>query len=246
MQSAVICVRCSSSPITIVTGGLLKLHGSNACADSAALELTRSRHTRPDGPRCPCHLSSHAGTSPIGDERHSDRWSGPTADRLKESQLAAGREASSADPRTPSARTTYILDMLLVPVERAVGPARSPRRCGVSHARGAADPTPGSRRRSLRPSRRGAVLRARQPPLPGSRPNTATAGWISAPPVVTRERRVRRRRSEPAFRFHCLAKSAARPRASADSSKHAGPARIPPVQKLHPEGCAAATRPKRQ
>jgi hypothetical protein len=32
-HSAVICARCWSSPITIVTRGLLKLHGLNACAD---------------------------------------------------------------------------------------------------------------------------------------------------------------------------------------------------------------------
>jgi hypothetical protein len=31
-QSAVICARCWSSPITIVTWGLLKLHGLHACA----------------------------------------------------------------------------------------------------------------------------------------------------------------------------------------------------------------------
>jgi hypothetical protein len=33
-HSAVICARCWSSPITIVTRGLLKLHGQNACADT--------------------------------------------------------------------------------------------------------------------------------------------------------------------------------------------------------------------
>ena len=37
-------------------------------------------------------LSSHAGTSPTGDERHSESQSGPTADSVKASQLAAGRE----------------------------------------------------------------------------------------------------------------------------------------------------------
>ena len=45
-------------------------------------------------------LSSHAGTSPTGDERHSERQSSPTADSLKESQLAAGRTIPSASDIT--------------------------------------------------------------------------------------------------------------------------------------------------
>jgi len=40
-------------------------------------------------------LSSHAGTSPTGDERHCESRSAPTADSLKASQLAAGRSPSS-------------------------------------------------------------------------------------------------------------------------------------------------------
>jgi hypothetical protein len=41
-------------------------------------------------------LSSHAGTSPTSDERHSERWSGPTADSLKKSRLV------------PRARSRYL------------------------------------------------------------------------------------------------------------------------------------------
>src|SRR5215218_10139488 len=42
--------------------------------------------------RCHAPMKSRR-TSSTGDERHSERWSGPTADSLKESQLAAGRGA---------------------------------------------------------------------------------------------------------------------------------------------------------
>src|SRR3954453_6897964 len=46
-QSAVICARCWSSPITIATRGLLTLHGS-ITGTPCAPELRRSLHTRPD------------------------------------------------------------------------------------------------------------------------------------------------------------------------------------------------------
>ena len=49
-------------------------------------------------------LSGHAGTSPTGDERHSERWSGPTADSLKESQLAAGRGAFTSRRTSPTSQ----------------------------------------------------------------------------------------------------------------------------------------------
>ena len=47
--------------ITIVIWGLLKLHGLQACAATAAPELRRSLHASPDGLARSCHLSSHAG-----------------------------------------------------------------------------------------------------------------------------------------------------------------------------------------
>jgi hypothetical protein len=50
-------------------------------------------------------LSSHAGTSPTGDERHSERWSGPTADSLNESQLAAGRGAFTSRRTSPTRKS---------------------------------------------------------------------------------------------------------------------------------------------
>src|SRR3954453_23186901 len=40
-------------------------------------------------------LSSHAGPSPTGDQRHSESQSGPTADSVKASQPAAGRSIGS-------------------------------------------------------------------------------------------------------------------------------------------------------
>src|SRR5215216_2585843 len=43
-------------------------------------------------------------TSPTGDERHSERWSGPTADSLKESQLAAGPGAFTSHRTSPTTR----------------------------------------------------------------------------------------------------------------------------------------------
>jgi hypothetical protein len=48
--------------------------------------------------------SSHAGTSPTGDERHSERQSGPAADSLNESQLAAGRGAFTVGRTSPTSR----------------------------------------------------------------------------------------------------------------------------------------------
>jgi hypothetical protein len=51
-------------------------------------------------------LSSHAGTSPTGDERHSESQSGPRADSVKASQLAVGRslitrpDVTSQDPNS--------------------------------------------------------------------------------------------------------------------------------------------------
>ena len=55
-QSAVICARCWSSPITIVTRVLLTLHGLKRLrGPRSALELRRSRHVRLDRPPRPAH-----------------------------------------------------------------------------------------------------------------------------------------------------------------------------------------------
>src|SRR3954462_5640000 len=43
-------------------------------------------------------------TPPTGDERHSKRWSGPTADSLKESQLAASHGAFTLRRTSPTNR----------------------------------------------------------------------------------------------------------------------------------------------
>ena len=53
-------------------------------------------------------LSSHAGTSPTGDERHSESQSGPTADSVKASQLAAGRSLSSRPDVTAPIQTASV------------------------------------------------------------------------------------------------------------------------------------------
>ena len=55
-------------------------------------------------------LSSHAGTSPTGDERHSESQSGPTADSVKASQLAAGRSLSSRPDVTAPIQTASVKD----------------------------------------------------------------------------------------------------------------------------------------
>src|SRR4051794_23863439 len=52
-------------------------------------------------------LSSHAGTSPTGDERHSESQSGPTADSVKASQLAAGRSLPSKPDVTPNPNSKH-------------------------------------------------------------------------------------------------------------------------------------------
>jgi lactoylglutathione lyase len=51
---------------------------------------------------------------PTGDERHSERWSSPTADSLKESQLAAGRGAltSGRTSRTSQIQTASLKESI--------------------------------------------------------------------------------------------------------------------------------------
>lgn len=53
--------------------------------------------------RCHAPIKSRR-ISPTGDERHSERWSGPTADSLKESQLAAGQGAFTSRRTSPTKR----------------------------------------------------------------------------------------------------------------------------------------------
>jgi Phage integrase family len=52
--------------------------------------------------------SSHAGTSPTGDERHSESQSGPRADSVKASQLAAGRSLTSRPDVTAPIQTASV------------------------------------------------------------------------------------------------------------------------------------------
>jgi hypothetical protein len=74
-------------------------------------------------------LSSHAEQSPTGDERHSERWSGPTADSLNESQLAAGRGAFTSRPTSPTPRITTASLQGAVPVRPAPSPTAPRRTC---------------------------------------------------------------------------------------------------------------------
>jgi hypothetical protein len=67
-------------------------------------------------------LSSHAGTSPTGDERHSESQSGPTADSLKASQLAAGRTLPTRPDVTAPIQTANLNGAL----SSAVGLAPAP------------------------------------------------------------------------------------------------------------------------
>ena len=53
-------------------------------------------------------LSSHAGPSPTSDERHSESQSGPTADSVKASQLAASRSLSSRPDVTAPIQTASV------------------------------------------------------------------------------------------------------------------------------------------
>ena len=53
-------------------------------------------------------LSSHAGPSPTGDERHSESQSGHTADSVKASQLAAGRNLSERPDVTGPIQTASV------------------------------------------------------------------------------------------------------------------------------------------
>jgi hypothetical protein len=53
--------------------------------------------------RCHAPIKSRQ-TSPTGDERHSESWSGPTADSLKQSQLAAGQGAFTSRRTSPTKR----------------------------------------------------------------------------------------------------------------------------------------------
>ena len=56
-----------------------------------------------------CPVSSHAGTSPTGDERHSESQSGPRADSVKASQLAAGRSLSARPDVTVPIQTASVI-----------------------------------------------------------------------------------------------------------------------------------------
>src|ERR671931_476769 len=61
-------------------------------------------------------LSSHAGPSPTGDERHSESQSSQTADSVKASQLAAGRNLSPRPDVTGPIQTASVKAQLWLPV----------------------------------------------------------------------------------------------------------------------------------
>src|SRR3954453_24046956 len=68
-------------------------------------------------------LSSHAGPSPTGDERHSESQSGQPADSVKASQLAAGPtlsarpDATAASKQQARKRSPWPFDLTLVRIE---------------------------------------------------------------------------------------------------------------------------------
>src|SRR5215218_6154901 len=84
-------VQALREQVRVLAAGL-GIDGEYEVPEEARREARAGRTSRGD-PRAP---SPHAGTSPTSDEeRHSKSRSGPTADSLKESQLAASRSLPS-------------------------------------------------------------------------------------------------------------------------------------------------------
>src|SRR3954453_3880446 len=84
-------------------------------------------------------LSSHARTSPTGDERHSESQSGPTADSVKASQLAAGRSLPPRPDVTEEIQTASVKEVFVAceSAGRAMDPAAlRPRPRGTSSGSG--------------------------------------------------------------------------------------------------------------
>ena len=94
--AAIVCeLLCMSAPSTIMSF----VPSSRPEADARRTWLAGGAATL---------LSSHAGPSPTGDERHSESQSGPTADSVKASQLAAGRSLTSRPDVTGPIQTASV------------------------------------------------------------------------------------------------------------------------------------------
>ena len=74
-------------------------------------------------------LSSHAGPSPTGDERHSESQSGHTADSVKASQLAAGRNLSARPDVTGPIQTASVKAKASPLAPPRTDPVSRKRRC---------------------------------------------------------------------------------------------------------------------
>jgi hypothetical protein len=83
--------------------------------------------------RCHAPIKSRR-TSPTGDERHNKRRSGPRADSLKESQLAA--RSGPSPPRRTSPRPIETASL------EAMAPPRPPRLLRVVHGASVLAPDP--------------------------------------------------------------------------------------------------------
>src|SRR4051812_7730466 len=99
----------SSSPVVAETAAIVceRLWVSAPSTIIDLVHLHIDRVGRPADTACwgRCHAPIKSRqTSPTGDERHSERWSGPTADSLNESQLAAGRGAFTSRRTSPTSQ----------------------------------------------------------------------------------------------------------------------------------------------
>src|SRR5712691_11591653 len=102
-------------------------HGLEACAEvplSLLLCQEDARRTWLAGGGATL-LSSHAGTSPTGDERHSESESSPTADSVKASQLGAGRSLFTKPDVTGPIQTASVEGVAPEPTPRTSTPRRS-------------------------------------------------------------------------------------------------------------------------
>ena len=126
-------------------------------------------------------LSSHAGTSPTGDERHSESQSGPQADSVKASQLAAGRSLPRGRTSPPQSKQQAAVSTgpasafyeIRCPTAR---PFRGTRALPLAHQRGDR-PRRRDPRRRARAHRRTQELRSRRRSTPADRYD---GGWRPA------------------------------------------------------------------
>src|SRR5215211_7567100 len=119
-------------------------------------------------------LSSHAGRSPTGDERHSESQSGHTADSVKASQLAAGRNLSPRPDITGPIQTASV-----EAAAQLTKATQNDKRPGASRSRQAGSPDPAARPVRLAPTPRPRVGAARRRWSPGSRSLVTIASPLS-------------------------------------------------------------------